>query len=63
MPFVLVDLLRVADVQQEILRHGEAGGVTWTDPEPLAATAAYLAGAWVQRLQGLAGGGGEAGGA
>lgn len=62
LPLLLVDLLRLVDVQQEVLWHGEAGGGTWTDLEPLPATTAYLAGAWVQRVQGSAGGGGHAGG-
>ncbi len=58
----LRDLAALCEGLRAMCRHGEAGGVTLADLEPWAATAAYLAGALVHRVQGWAGGGGHAGG-
>ena len=58
----LCNLAALCEGLRAMCRHGEAGSVTLADLEPWAATAAYLAGALVQRVQGLAGGGGSAGG-
>ena len=58
----LCDLAALCEGLRALCRHGEAGGVALADLEPLAATAAYLAGGVVQRVRGLAGGGARAGG-
>ena len=58
----LRDLAALCEGLRALCRHGEAGGVALVDLEPLAATAAYLTGGLVPRVQGLGGGGGPAGG-